>query len=320
MMVKAGPKDMPYQALALFGGAEMLVAHSRATRRNSGIWCYPEALIGVFIAERLSITHIAPRQFSLLGLVVFLITFFLSADRLRGETYRSDRFGYSVSLPYGWVRVPANVLQEAITHAAPAGKSGFETEVAFQRRSDPWFEGPYAVMMVFPTGSQVSEDRIDETVKMITGIQPEHFEASINAELRPLMDVRSSRVRLDKTRRRYLWELDTQVGGEPWILRTYGFFGRRSLVHLCFYDRRGQPSADADAQLASSFQFDVASAYERTSVSNQPKWAQYVATALGLAIASCIAAFWRKVFRKRNGPVERPPAPPVEREPGRAGR
>jgi len=260
----------------------------------------------------------------LIAVFTAIVTPFLSPDSSLGggERYHSDRFGYSVTLPYGWVRVPADVLEKGLARLGLTGKTGFKCEAAFQSRSDPWFEGAYAIAMVFSTEFQLSEDQIDTTIRTITGVQPEQIEARLDAQVGPGTDVRSNRVRFDKKNRRYIWELATQVGGESWMGRTYGFVGRRSIVHHSFYGPV-ETSSTAEAQLASSFTFDVGSAYQGHSPSNRTKWEHYVAMALGLVIVNylrtAVPSFIRKRFPRafvvltRNRSIGR--SPNIEAEP-----
>ncbi len=236
----------------------------------------------------------------LLTLALLVTSSFGLAESSRGETFHSNQSQYSITLSHDWTSVPLGVFQEALSQLGAARHGGFEPEAAFQSRHDSWFGGAYAITMVFSTESQLPSDQIRRTVAMAAGLKPEQIESATSKKFGRSVNVGSNTVLLDDENHRYVWDVSTQESGEPRITRTYGFIGRRSIVHLTFC---GPPQTLSVAEsIASSFRFDAGAAYEAPAKSKTTRWEHYVAIGLALAIVNylrtAVPGFMKKRFPK----------------------
>ena len=125
----------------------------------------------------------------------------------------------------------------------------------------------------------------------------------MSTDIRQFVNVELGRPQLDVARRRFIFPLHGDVGGEPSRGVSVGYFGRDSIVQLVFAAFPSDWNRYDDVRLAivDSFHFDPDKAYsvELAAANRRPIWERALGKALGvsavLAILAAIAAWKRKM-------------------------
>ena len=75
--------------------------------------------------------------------------------RARGDiVVQRPKYGYTVTLPPGWVRIPADVLDEHLKALGAVAKGKLDQKFTdgFQPAGTPWFQYPYIMVQVVESG------------------------------------------------------------------------------------------------------------------------------------------------------------------------
>ncbi len=226
---------------------------------------------------------------------LLLYTILLGAPLARApicnaDEFHSDSHGYRIELPYDWVEIPQDIIQEA---AAPLLKQesavSASYDAGFQLDStDEWFEYPFVLVRTVPYAKfglnrQLNEDQFSKFVRMLTNrdvgkVLGKVLDKNLSSLGRQIItNVGVGQPQIDVTNRRYLWTIDSEVPGDgPIRGLVVGYFGRDSLVHVMFYSRRADWDRHADlrATIIDSFRFDPDKSYsvEFAASNPSPPW------------------------------------------------
>jgi hypothetical protein len=253
-----------------------------------------------------------------LGGVIAVLAFFC-ARAAAGAHFHSASWGYSLSVPTGWVRVPDDVLREAVSAMRnPKANSPLVHDAAFQL---PWrgqqLEYPYVVVMVLPYANlgisrQINEDEFPEVIKAATGADMgKVLDSALSPEARRLVgDAELGKPQLDAGRRRFLLSTRMSVG-EVGKVRALiaGYFGREAIVQVGFFAKEGDWDryVGAGQGMVDSLRFDPGTEYSdaiaKANPSRRSIWSGVGEKALSGAIVGIIAGVVGYVvsrFRKKE--------------------
>lgn len=188
--------------------------------------------------------------------------------------FHSDRYGYSLELPEGWVAVPDDVLKMATdAMVSPRAPNKLTIDAAFQRAAAPhWLAYPYVMVQVVPyahfgSSGQLPESHFATVTSTITGLDMDKvMDEALTPEARQWVDgIQMGKPALDMARRRFVYSIDMDVQGVgPVRGLMAGHFGKEALVQVMFYatpDQWDSAAAERD-QTIESFAFDPATAYD----------------------------------------------------------
>jgi len=189
------------------------------------------------------------------------------------ETYHSESFGFSIDVPDGWVRVPDEVVQQSkMILFSRKAQTKIIFDAAFQQtEGDRWFHHPYVVIQVCPyafLGADhiPTEAEFPYLIERTSGSDGQRMldEMASDQAREAMTDSQQGEVELDREARRYRLPVAIEAPAIGTIRGEFtGFFGRRAIVQLMFYDLEGgwNDSAAVRQQLAGSFRFDANAAY-----------------------------------------------------------
>jgi hypothetical protein len=117
---------------------------------------------------------------------------FAQTTRKSSRTFHSDEYGYTVSLPAGWMRIPDSSVQDYhVAISGPDKAKSFRYDSAFQRQGQSrWFTWPYVIVEVipYPDGEQPDESGIAQFLAVIAGVDVlETAKESANPNLAKLL-------------------------------------------------------------------------------------------------------------------------------------
>ncbi len=198
------------------------------------------------------------------------------------ETFHSEAHGYSVEIPDGWTRIPANIIEDSSANAGLKG-SPVTIDAAFQStQPGTWFVYPYVTVQVLPYSSagldrQIREDEFQSVLDAISGAADGDKKTSSG-------NVALTRPKLDREGRSFSWILRLSAGNLGRVRgEVHGFFGRQALVQVMFYVRQSEWALYQSQRrsVLGSFQFDPEHAFDETSGQPTPQpTAQPSSTAL----------------------------------------
>ncbi len=250
--------------------------------------------------------------------IVLLVPAFavMAAPSVRGATYHSQLYGYSVAIPEGWKQIPEASIASAISALqGPDPDIKIIYDVGFQPAdSIQWLTYPYVFVQVLPYADfgldrQLTEDEWPEIIQNITGANMEdHAEQNISPEYRELFrNVEARSPRLDRANRRFFWAMDMDIPSfGPLRASGTGHFGRESLIQIFLYSHRDRteqymPMYDA---LVGSFRFDPEKEYDPILAASQSSskslWPRVLKKGLIGAILGGVAGAWACLSRKKR--------------------
>lgn len=176
--------------------------------------------------------------------VVALMMVFGARVSGKDTTYHSDEYGYRVEIPEGWITVPDKDLESIFTEVL---KSETKTlyDVGFQSSFDVhWLEYPYVLVQVIDyknngMNRQPYDSELIGIVKAMSGVDlDEAIKTEMTDDLALLMQNPQLNLPiLDKEKRVYRFDMSMQVDGIGLVRgRSVGYFGRDSIVQVCYYD------------------------------------------------------------------------------------
>jgi len=189
--------------------------------------------------------------------------------RTEVKTYHSDEFGYSITIPEGWTRIPDSDLRAATQRIfSDELLEKLTFEVAMQRRASEPFTYPYAWVQIerYPSGHQISERGMRQYIKNMTALSEEDIRKHIKEGASEVAaDLKNVKIDFDPETRTFSSSHASETEGAG---RTracmYGWFGHRSVISVAFYTRddefeRCQPALE---QMRKSFKFDPGMEYQ----------------------------------------------------------
>ncbi|MDB5332150.1 MAG: hypothetical protein JWP03_3301 [Phycisphaerales bacterium] len=207
----------------------------------------------------------------LILLAMGLATRSVAAQRAAaGETFHSTTYGYSVTLPAGWYRVPDSQLQRgiAVLHSQSTATQNLQWEAAYQANAGEPFTTPYVILQVmpYPNGRQPTEAQMEDAVKQLTGNNyQKYLGQSGNTALRQALSNASVGTAQYDPATRTVYQTMGITGKSGRIKAVIvGHFGKDAMVGVMSYEGEANfadRQADFD-QLNASFKFDPATDYD----------------------------------------------------------
>lgn len=191
----------------------------------------------------------------------------------QAASHQGKRYGYHVTIPADWTAIPSNVIEEmARAVRNPNSKNVVIMDAAFQPVSqERWFKYPYVIVQVIPYANygvtrQVNEGEFEGLIKAMTGMNLDKaMDSALSSDARSIMsDPSIDRPQLDKKRRRFLVSTNMTVAGSGKVRGLIaGYFGRESLVQVCFYatEKDWNRHISTGRSIVDSFRFDPAKDY-----------------------------------------------------------
>lgn len=218
-------------------------------------------------------------------ILIMLVSMGLSLDcdncfALESGRFHSETNGYSFAIPNGWVKIPANIVQERSELVLSAnGQSDISYEAAFQTTSkEKWFQYPYVLFQVleyshFGLNRQPRESEFKSILSAISGIDvTDVVERITTPEVKQIYsDIGRGKAYLDTENRLYMFGMEANVAPVGRIKgKIIGYIGKYAIVQVMFYDtvtnwERSKPDMDL---IFGSFRFDTATEYK----SNEGVW------------------------------------------------
>ncbi|UCC30251.1 MAG: hypothetical protein JSU86_18880 [Phycisphaerales bacterium] len=239
-----------------------------------------------------------------------------------GFTYHSAEYGYSLTVPEGWMRIADDVVEQMAKQVLPEqAQQNVIYDTAFQlETATGWFQYPYVLIHVVPYSTfgldrQINEDEFDDVLKGVTGLDAEEIlDGGVKSPHRPVLTAEAfGAARLDRANRRFAYNMQvTSVDFGMVQAEAYGHFGRETMVQVVFYGVGDEWSEDevARSQILESFGFDPSHAYRETEKTRlRSGWRNWGMTVLTMAIIGAVAgSIWGLVelLRSRKRKANRP--------------
>jgi hypothetical protein len=205
-----------------------------------------------------------------------------AAAPCRADSIHSQTYGYSVTVPAEWKRIPQDVVDSLVAKLQnPNAAHRMIYDAGFQPSANQtWFQYPYVLVQVIPYADfggaqQLNEDQFPEVVKAMTGANvTKAADQQLSPEAKTLMSgVSVGQADLDTAHRRYQLPLTLTVAGIGAVHgQLTGYFGRECLVQVMFYSKvaDGDQFASAGQSIADSFTFDPDKAYSQAEALAHP--------------------------------------------------
>jgi hypothetical protein len=222
------------------------------------------------------------------------------------QTFTSAAYGYSVTFPGDWKRIPDQDVQRgvALVHKNPAARN-VVWEAAYQSPGGTIaFSYPYVVLQVtaYAGGREPSESQIKDTVKKMTGDRMREFAAHTGDATidRAIANASIGDAQYDPANHILYQPLSMSAPGLGLIKGVIiGHFGRSAVAWVMCYDRAGhfdssRPTFD---QIAASFQFDKSAAFDPNQHSLNPF---EIGAMDGIVVALVAGVLIHFIYRKRK--------------------
>jgi hypothetical protein len=214
------------------------------------------------------------RKYWIWVLLALLVTtlFYKNCLAVGHSRFHSEKNGYSIAIPDGWVEIPRPVILEAYEQIY---SKKFKTETkrssldtGFQLDSGgAWFQYPYVIIQTIRYSDnglkgQIFEDEMDKFVSDFVGLGTTEFvRKAFSTEMKELVsELRIGKIYLD--RRNGVYALATEM--TPVTKgKIIGHFGSQSLIQVAFFDLKSNWSkSEPDRNLIlESFKFDPTMTY-----------------------------------------------------------
>ena len=161
-----------------------------------------------------------------------------------GVEFRSERSGYSLTLPDGLVRIPQEMVEEVKAVMFSGEGAQIEYDAAFQRgESAGWFTYPYLIVQVVRyekegVKRQLYESEFADVAKDLTNLDVEEVvDQVVQPEFGEMLSESSvSAARLDVAGRQLTWSVKMNAEGIGEVVgNIFGHFGRNALVQVMYY-------------------------------------------------------------------------------------
>jgi predicted Zn-ribbon and HTH transcriptional regulator len=214
------------------------------------------------------------RKYSIWILLSLLIItlFYKNCLAVRHSRFHSDKNGYSIAIPDGWVEIPRPVILEAYEQLyskkfkTETTRSSLDTGFQLDSGGD-WFRYPYVIIQTIKYSDnglkrQIFEDEMDDFVSAFTGLSTTKFlRKAFSTEMKELVsELKIGKIYVD--RRNGVYALATEMTPETKGI-IVGHFGSQSLIQVAFFDLKSNWSkSNPDRNLIlESFQFDPTMTY-----------------------------------------------------------
>jgi len=231
----------------------------------------------------------------IIGIILGALVAPLASTDARAETYHSDKYGYSIDIPRGWVRIPDGEIRVAKRELSTRSVSATAYfDLAFQQSRKEWFRHPFVTVYVIERPSRRPFDEYmlhwiaDDAGEWSKSDFYTHLTYPERETLRSATIVEKS---FDTDYKTFRYHAIIELGnGQRLRLYTFGFFGPRRAVVISGHSR-----STADADLAAfqsierSFRFDAGTGFEPPPKKSAPSrhgrtWALIVLGAVVLLV------------------------------------
>lgn len=221
------------------------------------------------------------------------------------RTYSSEKFGYSLEVPEGWVQIPDGTLQE-VSKATFVTDEIATSDAAFQpaELNEAVDYCPNLIVTVIPysklglnrppTRGEMGDFVAGMSKADTRNLSDKVLQADVLAKL-SLGDSKRLNVELDSNR--VSLSLNGEIDGIPVTSNSVYTFGRRSMVVLCMSSERNQ-SADMDPiwrEVTQSFRFAPGYAYQRPTIVRKPAGELTTERIIKVAFGSAVVVY---LFRR----------------------
>lgn len=245
-----------------------------------------------------------------------------AASTTSGDTLRSNRHGYDLDIPEGWVEIPKQVIRDVFdTVQRDDAEHRLTFDAGMQLDSGGnWLVYPYVLVQVHDYAAvglnrQINEDEFADVATAVTGMPLEDgIDATLTPEAGEMIEgVSVSSIGLDREGRQFHWVIDMTVANVgPVRAMSVGHFGRDALVQIHFYCRVADWDglSDLRTQIMDGFRFDSSKDYSEIVAERVPTPSKKSAGGLpvgviGGAVSSVIMAIILGVYGTKSKKAKR---------------
>jgi len=186
--------------------------------------------------------------------------------------YRSDEFGYSLTMPDGWVQMPDDIVQE-FTRAMVKPGSTIYFDAGFQPVAVPrWFTYPYVLVQIvqysdYGMSRQPTESEARILVERMANTDLDEALEKVTSDEFKNLNVGSviGKAFYDKATHRFEYPVNIEVSTVGKIRGACtGYVGQNAMIQVFFYalDSDWKEQQETQITIAKSFALDAAAAYD----------------------------------------------------------